>query len=304
MIRQDAQVEAETITIPIEALPEKKAQKDSPWKLIALCCVFIGLFGLFVFFPPAKKLLYRIEDSLLQYGWYGNIFLVLFVGLFIVPVGLPYTMFQMMFAFMVKSFWVALILTSTAQTLGSAVAFCLTRYVFKDKLKEKVNGKKIFRGIEAILMKDPVKFSLILNITNLPLIIKNYALALPANIGFKVYILTATFGAVFTSAPQIYIFQQAEKFGSLNAQNNDQLNKAFTIITTILSVLVILYVSWYTKKVLSQIEKEAQPFNQLVEQNIENIEKPEDKKNEDAELTKIEGIVLVEITQNLPQLEI
>lgn len=293
--------QAETVNIPIEALPEKRVQRDSPWKLIALCCVFVLLFGLFVFFPPAKKLLYRIEGSLLEYGWYGNIFLVLFVGLFIVPVGLPYTMFQMMFAFMVKSFWVALLLTSIAQTIGSAVAYCLTKFVFKEKLKTKVNGKKIFRGIEAILMKDPVKFSLILNITNLPLIIKNYALALPANIGFKVYIMTAIFGAVFTSAPQIYIFQQAEKFGNLTNQKDDQLNKAFTIITTILSVLVILYVSWYTKKVLNQIEKEAQPL-QLIQ---ENMEKPEDKKTDDAaELTKIEGIVLVEITQNLPQLEI
>lgn len=249
--------------------------KETPWRLIIICIIFLFAFGLFVFYPPAKNMLYNMKLLLQSYGLYGHIFLVIFVGLFVVPVGLPYTMFQMMFALMTTDFWLALLLTSLAQILGSAVAYSLSKHVLREKLKSWLHSQKIFKAIETIISKQPIKFSILINLTNLPLIVKNYALAIPNNSKFDVYILASTIGAVFTSAPQICILQQAEELTEAFEPGTNIISSktVITVIMTVLSVLLIAYISWYTIGLLKEIEEECKLPQDIEMKKMKHIDK-------------------------------
>jgi uncharacterized membrane protein YdjX (TVP38/TMEM64 family) len=248
---------------------QEDKKKETPWKLIIFCFLFVFLFLMVMFWPPAKQILLDTEAYLQGQGWYGRILMTLIIGFIVVPIGLPYSMFQMLFALVVKGYWLSLFLTCLAQTIGAAIAYILTKHVLREQIRGWFHKHKMFRGVEAILMKDPVKFSVILNLTNIPTIIKNYALAMPENIGAKVYMSTAILGIVFTSAPQIYVFQEASELGELFDHKRSTLSTVFTCITTILSLAVIIYVMWYTKKILNDLDNEVVHLNRSVDHHHE-----------------------------------
>ena len=224
---------------------------------------------LFVFFPPAKQFLKHMEIYFQKNGLYGSVCLVLFVGCLVVPLGLPYSMFEMVFAIMFDNFLYAVALTTIAQTIGSTISYLLTKYLLKERLKVWLKDHQIYQGIEAVLSKDPLKFSFILRLTNFPLLIKNYGLAIPENIGFKIYTVTSVIGTVFVSAPQIYIFQEAQQISALLDRKESPLKTVFTFLTIILSVAIIVYIIWYTRKMLNDIKQEVKALRSNEPKDIE-----------------------------------
>lgn len=285
-----------------DSSPREETKKETPWKLILVCIVFVLVFFLFIFYPPAKQILYETQNYLQSQGWYGSLGLCLITSFIIVPFGIPYSMVQMMFAIMIPQFWLALLLTSISQTLGSVITYMVMKYAFKEKLAAWAKSQTIFRGIDLILSRSPLKFSIILNITNLPLIIKNYALAMPDSVSFKTFTLSSIIGAVFTSAPQIYLFQEAEDLDSIFDHKKNPLSTAFTIFSTVFSVAIILYFIWYTKKILSDIHKEVKTLKPAdaelkdIQEEVEDnkdADKPQRQIEEEAvDKIRVEGIML------------
>jgi len=279
--------------------PIQLKRKETPWKLIIFCAVFVFSFMLFAFYPPAKQLLNQMETFFRNNGMYGSVCLVLFVGCLVVPLGLPYSMFEMIFAIMFDNFLYAVALTTIAQTIGSTISYVLTKYILKEKLKLWLKDHQIYKGIEAVLSKDPVKFSFILRLTNFPLLIKNYGLAIPDNIGFKVYTWTSIIGTVFVSAPQIYIFQEAQQISALFGHKESPLKTAFTFLTILLSVSIIVYIVWYTKKMLNDIKQQVKIMSSAELKEIQIEAKEIAECANDLEGGKNDDMVLISVSPSV-----
>lgn len=112
-------------------------------------------------------------------GWTGTLILISFCGFIVIPLALPYNIFEVCIAFMSPTYWAALGYSFGAKTLGTLMSFILARTFLEDTIRDKVKYNKIFIAVETMLEERPFYFSFIFRLMLIPFFIKNYVLALP-----------------------------------------------------------------------------------------------------------------------------
>jgi len=243
------------MTIQASTTPKTPEQTDSSGKKLVLYLVFfVLLIALFNFYPPAKLYLFNIGEKMQSFGWYGILLMMLISGCLLIPFGLPYNIFEMVLSFIIPHYVKVLILSMSCRMLGCFNSYFLGKYAIKNKIMSVLNKQKGFKAIQHLLEERPFYFSVLFRLMTLPYFVKNYALAIPDNVGFGLYMLAAFIGSAPYSVVQIYLFQQTNSINELLDGKKSTLQKAFSWSTLILTITIIIYLVRYTKKFMKNLE--------------------------------------------------
>lgn len=249
----------EEIKKPIEE-PEKK----SAWKLHLLTAITLISLVLFNFCPPIRSAFFDFGVVIQSMGWTGPFFLMLLNGLVVIPLALPYPVFELTIALLVPNYFAAVWFSLAAKTIGAAVSFIVTKYM-RETIRGYLSSVHVFKGIEYSMEKDPVKFSLIIRVMILPIFVKNYGLAIPKSVNFKLYMICDLITNIPITIAYIYLLRQAGNLAGLFSPDQSWEQMTFTLSMITLSIGLFIYIAVITKEVLKEMQE--------MEKQTEKVEK-------------------------------
>lgn len=259
--------------------PEHQKNYKSLWKLILILAISVALLIVFNFVPAVRNAALKVGEAIEETGWYGPILLVLFCGIVVMPLGLPYTVFEMVIAILISSYWIGVAISLSAKILGSLITFALVKYKFREKMREYLLKQKHYKTFEQVLNQRPLKFSIILRLTLLPIIVKSYGLAIPHSVNFKIYMFAEILTDIFWTTISIFLYKKATNLSDLFGSASSTGQKIFTISTVVLTIIILLYVLFYTKKAIKKMKKEFKASNEGLMDNENHKENQEQSQN-------------------------
>ena len=230
-------------------------KKQIPWKLYTLTTFTILSLIVVNCVPPVKEAFFHLGVFINSAGWFGPICLMLFNGLIVIPLCLPYIVFEMIVACLIKNFFCSLFVSVGAKVIGASISYFITKRLMGQKIHDYLLMVKAYKGIQHAMEKNPFKFSLIFRVIVLPLFLKNYGLAIPKTIDFKLYIFCVIVTSIPVTSLNIYLLRQAGAAGSLVDGSKSLSQLGFAGCMVLLSVCLFIYSFIYTKRILSEIEK-------------------------------------------------
>jgi len=236
------------------------------WKKLLYFCSILSLILFFNLYPPAKQAIVSLGEHFQNQGILGDFMIILLLGGLIIPLSLPYMLLEATIALIIPSFWKPFALAICSKVLGCSVCFVLIRYCFKDYASNICSQYKLYRGIERLLQRNPLKFSLVLRFIFLPYVVKNYGLALPDCINYYVYITAAFITGIVQSTIHILIVQQTKNAVSGTEESSSLLSIALFVF----GICSIGYVVYYTRKTMKEME--ADELNEMATDHVELVE--------------------------------
>lgn len=273
MLRNGPEIEI----IPLTELEDNPQKAQHPWKLYLITVLTVVAFILVNVYPPIKAAFYDFGIQIHSYGLLGPLLFLLFNGVIVIPLGLPYPVFEMAIAFLIPNYLYAVSFSTAARMLGALVCYFLTKYLLRQKIRDSFKGVKVYKGIEHVVEKNPIKFSLILRITAVPLFIKNYGLAIPDSVNFMIYMACSLITSIPLAAFTIYICKEAGDFSNIFGADQTGLQKGFAIAMLIISILVMAYLVVYTKRFMRELEGMS-PEEEIAKNHGKDIESGTDLK--------------------------
>jgi Uncharacterized conserved protein len=254
-------------------ISNKKDKKSSGinWKLIVYLIIFITALCLFGFYPPAKLALFHLASLLQNHGWYGPLLIVLIIGFIVVPFGLPHSVFEMVLAFLISPYIFAVSMSLTAKMLGCTVCYLITKYKLKDRVRTQLSEKKLSVGIQKFLEKQPFRFLVMIWVIAIPMSFKTYGLSMMDSIKYKRYILSAFIGSLPASFMEVHIYKQASSIAEL-FNNKNPTQSIFSTVMMGVSIALIIYIMCYTKKIMKQVEEQANYVEQENEIELPRVD--------------------------------
>jgi len=251
---------AENVYNPeIEVIPLTKAEgevetkQQGAWKLHLLTAITLISLILFNFCAPIRQAFFQLGTFIQALGWPGPFLLMLINGLIVIPLALPYPVFEMTIALLVENYFAAVWFSLAAKTIGAIVSYVVTKHM-RERIRGYLLSVKVFKGIEYSMEKDPVKFSLIIRIMILPIFVKNYGLAIPKSVNFKLYMICELITNIPITIAYIYILRQAGNMHSLFDPNQSWQQMTFSLTMLTLSIALFVYIAIVTREVLRQLE--------------------------------------------------
>lgn len=223
-------------------------------KLIIFGIFFLGLLLTVNLSPTVKNALLDFGEQTRDTGWIGTVVLIGFCGFIVIPLALPYAIFEVCFAFMSPTYLVALGYSFGAKTLGTLVSFVFARTFLEKSIRKKVNQSKVCIAIEAMLEERPFYFSFLFRAMIAPLFIKNYVLALPRSIKLPTYMLAAIVTSTLHSLKAIYLMRRSSKIKDALDEGDDS-SLIIYVVMIIFSICLMIYSVRYTKKMMKKLEK-------------------------------------------------
>ena len=260
-------------------LKKVEPEKKSNWGLIIFTLITVFIIVPINTVPAIKEFILSLGQILAATGWYGPLLMILVSGLIIIPIGFPYTIFEMMISVLINPFPVAVATSIIAKTLGSGIIYFLVKYKLRDRIRRQLQHQTIYRGFMTVLERHPMKFSTIIRMTALPFFLKNYGLAIPYSVTFRIYMLAGFIAALPWTTVTVYIFRQVINISDILNPTNSPLQKTFTIFTILISLSLLLYVVYYTKKVLMELEDDKKidaEYESTISSTKNSIESPSD----------------------------
>jgi len=233
-------------------------RSKSKWKFALMLIVSLALILIFNFYKPAKFALFEVGRKIKALGWFGYAVLILIDGCFVMPLALPYIIFEMLIAILIPHYWRAVLLCLTSNVLGWSIIYYITKRYLRARFMARLRQRRFYRGIELLLARNPFRFSIIARIINIPFWIKNYGLALPETIGFKTYLISAIIGTIPEALVEVYLFQKIQHLDQFMDDKQKGPHRTITVIMIVASIGCILYILWYTRKVLKEIHEKGQ----------------------------------------------
>jgi len=277
--------------------PQKQKKGPVNWKVIIYLVLFITALCLFGFYPPAKMALFHLASLLQNHSWYGPLVIVFVIGFIVVPFGLPHSVFEMVLAFLISPYLFAVAMSLTAKMLGCTVCYLITKYKLKDRVQSQLQEKKLSVGIQRLLEKQPFRFLVMIWVIAIPMSFKTYGLSMMDSIKYKRYILSAFIGSLPASIMEVHIYRQAGSIGEL-FDNKNPSQSIFSTVMLGVSLGLIIYLMCYTKKIMKQVEEQANYVEQENEQEMQKMDLEKSSKSKD-ELDMEKDIVIVTESQRL-----
>lgn len=259
--------------------PEHKKNYKTIWKLILILAVSVALIVVFNFVPAVRNATLKVGEAIEETGWYGPILLVLLYGIVVIPLGLPYTVFEMGIAILISSYWIGVAISLSAKILGSLITFALVKYKFREAIRKYLLKQKHYKTFEKVLNEQPLKFSIILRLTLLPIIVKSYGLAIPHSITFKIYMFAAVLTDIFWTTISIFLYKKATNLSELFGSGSSTSQKIFTISTVVITILILIYVILYTRKAIKKMKEDVKSSNEDLINKANNEEQREQGEN-------------------------
>jgi uncharacterized membrane protein YdjX (TVP38/TMEM64 family) len=241
---------------PVKRNPEK--QKFG--KLALYLIIFFVVILFFDSFPPARYFFTDIGTQLENLGILGAVFVIFVNGCFAIPFALPYIVFEVLVALFFQHYWYALTLSVISKVVGCSICFWVAKSdTYREKIRDMLSKHKYYTSMEHLLEQRPLKFSMAFRIILLPFFIKNYGMALPYTITFKTYMTAAMLTTIPYSIINIYICQEGMNIFDLVANSQvEQLTTSLICLGAAFSL--VLYVLWYTKRMMKFVEEEADMY--------------------------------------------
>jgi len=192
--------------------------------------------------------------STLSMGWTGPLMFLLLIGFVVIPLAFPYMIFEMTIALLVQNFFHAVCFSLAGKLLGSSMCYLVAKYLLREKIHGSFREMNIYKGIERAMERAPMKFSIILRIINLPLFLKNYGLAIPTNVNFKLYMFSNLVASIPTTAINIQLLGQAGNVRGLFDGSQSASQLAISIGMIVLSVSFLTYVIIYTRRIMKELD--------------------------------------------------
>jgi uncharacterized membrane protein YdjX (TVP38/TMEM64 family) len=271
---------SDSLSQPFEVTPikEKKSlltQIKNQWKLLSFLILSFMFTIMLNVYPPAKLLLLNLSIEINALGWFGTLLLSFVTGCIAIPFGLPYLAFETINVLLNENFFVALVSSVLSKVIGCSIVYYIIRFHLRKKISEHSKETKFYKGVEKMLQKHPLKFSFIVRVTVLPFSIKNYSLAIPDCINYKIYITAMIMETIPKSCIDIYLLQRAHRIGDLVTKSTT-MEKFITIFLVTMSILILVYIAYYSKRVIKEIDSEMDALHTETPLN----------KSEDKELTR------------------
>jgi len=225
---------------------------------------------------PAKLAILDFCMKIKAFGWPGYLFMVLFNGFIAIPLALPYVIFEMMAPMLISNYWFAWGLCLCNRFLGCSVIYYITKYHIREQVMERLKKKKFYQGIEVMLKKSPLRFSIMMRVMLLPLVVKNYSLAVCEYMTYPIYIIPALVESMIESGLIIFTMQKVQNIDSLFDKSGGPLETILAIALFVLSIVCVTYMIYYTRKIMKSINEEVKNANQA-----KNLTEDKDAKNEE-----------------------
>ncbi len=274
--------------IPLNKVEERTEEKQQgAWKLHALTAITLISLILFNFCAPIRQAFFQLGTFIQALGWPGPFLLMLINGLIVIPLALPYPVFEMTIALLVENYFAAVWFSLAAKTIGAIVSYVVTKNM-RERIRGYLSSIKVFKGIEYSMEKDPVKFSLIIRIMILPIFVKNYGLAIPKSVNFKLYMVCELITNIPITIAYIYILRQAGNMHSLFDPNQSWQQMTFSLTMLTLSIALFVYIAIVTREVLKQLEVMQAEDAKAMAKDMEIGDEAEDDKQVDSPIKEIE----------------
>jgi len=282
--------------IPLQKVVEEPEKKPSAWKLHLLTAFTLISLVLFNFCTPIRDAFFQLGIVIQSMGWPGPFFLMLLNGLIVIPLALPYPVFELTIALLVENYFAAVWFSLAAKTIGSVVSYIVTKNM-RERIRGYLLSVTVFRGIEYSMEKDPVKFSMIIRVMILPIFVKNYGLAIPNSVNFKLYMVCDIITNIPITIAYIYLLRQAGNVAGLFSPDQSWEQMTFTLTMITLSIGLFIYIAIITREVLKQMQEMQKEDAKALEKEFELEIKPEI-------VGEIEIPAMLKITENNIILEI
>jgi len=288
--------------IPLEKIVEEPEKKSSAWKLHLLTAFTLISLLLFNFCTPIRDAFFQLGVVIQAMGWPGPFFLMLLNGLIVIPLALPYPVFELTIALLVENYLAAVWFSLAAKTIGAAVSYIVTKNM-REKIRGYLLSVSVFKGIEYSMEKDPIKFSLIIRIMILPIFVKNYGLAIPNSVNFKLYMVCDLITNIPITIAYIYLLRQAGNVSSIFSPDQSWEQMTFTLTMITLSIGLFIYIAIITKEVLKQMQEMQNERGKVINKEIEFEAGPDFIAEIPAKLKITENNIILEIQPDSMRVE-
>lgn len=258
-----------------ESIPRRHSSNKK--HLIRLCLfVALAIAGIIIVnaVPAVKNFIMFLGEKIAETGWYGPLLLILFNGFVIIPLCLPYSVMEVIIALLIPNYFFAVGINLSSQVLGAIVVFLLVKYKLREKIREYLLHINFYKAFEKVLEKHPLRFSLMIRFTLLPIFLKNYGLAIPHNINFVRYMFPVILLDTFWAALSIFLLKKITHFTDFFKSTSSPGEKAAAFGALAISLLIIGYIIWYTRKIVLELKEESK-------HELDGLESQEDREEEE-----------------------
>lgn len=230
------------------------ADEPRPWRFyLSIIAAILGVI-LANFCTPVRDILSSIGEGIISIGWIGPLLLILFNGLIVIPLALPYLIFELVIALSIPVFFEAVCISIAGKMIGCTVSYIIAKFALRKRIHEYFRDITLYKAIDYVMEAKPIRFSIILRIAMMPLFIKNYGLALPNTVNFRIYTLCAFITSIPTTAINMYLLKQAGDLVGIFDSDKSGGERTVSLMLIIFSLSVYVYVFFYTRKVIKDLK--------------------------------------------------
>ena len=235
-------------------LKKKPKAKSSNWKLYTYALFILSSVIIFNFIPKARNSIVTFGEYIDSWTWIGPLLLIGFLGCIVIPIGLPYLIFESTLALLYGSFIFPFLIAVISKFIGCSISFWIARSCLKQKFESWLSNDKIYESVEKLINNSPWKFSCLFRVILMPYMIKNYGLALPSTMNYFIYITAALLAGAFVSGLNISFAQQTRIISQ--GFFNDTPIGWYNITMLLFTVLFLFYIVWYTAVMIKKLNHE------------------------------------------------
>ena len=230
------------------------ADEPRPWRFYL--GVFFSILGVILvnFCAPVRDLFSSIGEGIISVGWIGPLLMILFNGLIVIPLALPYLIFELTIALSIPVFFEAMCISIAGKMIGCTVSYIIAKFALRKRIHEYFRDMTLYKAIDYVMEAKPIRFSIILRIAMMPLFLKNYGLALPNTVDFKIYTLCAFITSIPTTAINMYLLRQAGDLVGFFDSSKTGGERTVSLMLITFSLGVYVYVFLYTRKVMKELK--------------------------------------------------
>lgn len=108
-----------------------------------------------------------------------------------------------------------------SKMLGAAMTFYAANYLIKEETKKSYMSSKYLKGLQEVVRREPFKYGLLLRFASIPVVIRNYGLAvLPIN--FSTFMMVTFIQCSITSPFQAFTASHFQSFMEFTSQNQSE----------------------------------------------------------------------------------
>ncbi|CDW86576.1 UNKNOWN [Stylonychia lemnae] len=172
-----------------------------------------------------------------------------------------------------------------SKMMGAGMTFYAANYLISEQTRQSYMTSKYLKGLQELVRREPLKYGLLLRFASIPIIVRNYGLAL-LPINFSTYMTVTFIQSAVTSPFQAFTASQFSSFMDFVNQNNVPIDEdnmfdedgnfipqqkagkvsSGSVFMLLGGLCIMIFVGSKVKKAVDKINSESELKEQLQEQ--------------------------------------